>query len=61
MVSISSQYNLGDLKACNEMEIRIFLIIGVNIIFTGKVVSRTTNGASLPEGGPGGGFNHPGG
>ena len=61
MVSISPQYNLGGLKACNEMEIWIFLILEVSIISTGKVVSSTTNGASLPEGGPGGGFNHPGG
>jgi hypothetical protein len=59
MVSISPQYNLGGLKACNEMEIWIFLILGVNIISPGKV-SSITNGASLTEGGPGGGFNHPG-
>ena len=61
MVSISPQYNLGGLKACNEMEIWIFLILEVSIISTGKVVSITTNGASLTEGGPGGRFNHPGG
>lgn len=61
MVSISPQYNLGGLKACNEMEFWIFLILGVNIISTGKVVSGTTTGVSLTEGGPGGGFNHPGG
>jgi hypothetical protein len=61
MVSISPQYNLGGLKAYNEMEIWIFLILGVNIIFTGKVVSSTTNRASWSEGGPGGGFNHLGG
>ena len=60
MVSISPQYNLGGLKACNEMEIWIFLILGVNIISTGKVVSGITNGASLTESGPADGFNYPG-
>jgi hypothetical protein len=60
MVSISPHYNLGGLKACNEMEIWIFLILGVNIISTGKVVSGITNGASLTGSGPGDGFNYPG-
>ena len=55
------QYDLGCLKACNEMEVWIFLILGINIISTGKVVSGTTDGASLTEGDPGGGFTHPGG
>ena len=61
MVSISPHYNLGGLKACNEMEIWIFLILGVNIISTSKVVSGITDGVSLTKGGPGGGFNHLGG
>ena len=59
MVSIYTQYNLEGLKTCNEMEIWIFLILAVNIISNGKVVSSTANGASLTEGCPGGGFNHP--
>jgi hypothetical protein len=61
MISISPQYNLGGLKACDEMEVWIFLILGSNITSTGKVVSDTTKGASLTEDGPSGGFNHPGG
>ena len=52
------QYNLGGLKAYNKMEIWIFLILGVKIISTGKIVSSTINGASLTEGGPHGRFNH---
>ena len=59
MVSISPQYNLGALKAYNEMEIWIFLILEVSIISIGKIMFHITNGVSLFEGGPGGGFNHP--
>ena len=42
-------------------EHEVSCLSAVNIISNGKVVSSTTNGASLTEGCPGGGFNHPGG